>query len=106
MKKALKRFFEIENLFLLGNNNLVKSRYGKLLNPHFVTSLLNDIFGIQSRSGCSCAAMYGQKILGLDLELSRQYKKVIFEGHEMFRMGYTRINLPWFFTDEDLEYII
>ena len=55
MKIVLPRLLKIENLFLLGNNNLpkvpiftfiVKSRFGKILHPHFVTSLLNDLFGI------------------------------------------------------------
>ncbi len=27
----------------------------KILHPKFVTRLLNDLFGIQSRAGCSCA---------------------------------------------------
>jgi hypothetical protein len=38
--------------------------------------------------------------------MTRKYKKVLFEGHEMFRMGYTRINFPWFFNDEDVEYVV
>jgi hypothetical protein len=24
----------------------------------------------------------------------------------MFRMGYTRINFPWFFSEEDVEYVV
>ena len=28
------------------------------LHPRFVATLLNDLFGIQSRAGCSCAALY------------------------------------------------
>ncbi|MFW6136581.1 MAG: aminotransferase class V-fold PLP-dependent enzyme, partial [Candidatus Aminicenantaceae bacterium] len=31
----------------------------RILHPKFVTRLLNDLFGIQSRAGCSCAAPYG-----------------------------------------------
>jgi hypothetical protein len=55
IQKVMDRFSNINNLFLLGNSNVhkvpifsfvIKSRYGKLLNPHFVTSLLNDLFGI------------------------------------------------------------
>lgn len=68
MDKVLPRLLAIENLFLLGNNRLlkvpfftfiVKSRHGKILPPHFVTILMNDLFGIQTRSGCSCAPMFG-----------------------------------------------
>jgi selenocysteine lyase/cysteine desulfurase len=59
-------------LFLLGNNNdlpkvgiysfLIRARVNggwKFLNPPFVVSLLNDLFGLQTRSGCLCAGMYG-----------------------------------------------
>jgi len=43
------------NIFLLGNNSkpkvniysfLVKTKFGKFLNPNFVVSILNDLFGI------------------------------------------------------------
>lgn len=40
--------------------------------------------------------MYGQKILGIDLALSRRYKEALYEGHELLRMGYTRFNLNYF----------
>lgn len=68
MSYALPKLLEIENLFLLGNNNLpkvpifsfvIRTKFGKILPPKFVTTLLNDMFGIQTRSGCSCAALYG-----------------------------------------------
>ena len=59
---------KVPNLFLLGNNALpkvaiytfiIKSKMGKILHPNFVCSLLNDLFGIQSRAGCQCSAIYG-----------------------------------------------
>ena len=37
---------------------------GKLFHPNYISALLNDIFGIQSRPGCSCASTYGQFLLG------------------------------------------
>jgi selenocysteine lyase/cysteine desulfurase len=67
-KRVLDRLLKLENLFLLGNNNLpkvsifsfvIKSKKGKILHSNFVTQLLNDIFGIQSRAGCMCSAIYG-----------------------------------------------
>ena len=85
---------------------MVKSRFGKILHPNFVTSLLNDLFGIQTRSGCSCSAIYGQKILGIDLQLSRQYKEALFNGQELMRMGFTRFNIPFYFTDKEIDYVI
>jgi len=70
---------EIPNLVLLGNNTLpkvaifafvIKSRYGKMLHFNFITSLLNDLFGVQTRSGCICSPMWGMKILGIGFDLS------------------------------------
>jgi hypothetical protein len=37
-------------------------------NVRSVAALLNDLFGVQSRSGCMCAGPYIQRILGLNLE--------------------------------------
>jgi hypothetical protein len=60
-EKVLGRLNGISNLFLLGNNHLpkvpiytfvIKSKFGKILHPNFVCSLLSDLFGIQSRAGC------------------------------------------------------
>lgn len=57
----MKSLSKIENLIVLGNNDLskvtiysfvIKSKNGKLLHPNFVVSILNDLFGIQTRSGC------------------------------------------------------
>ena len=54
-ERVMNKLSQIPNLYLLGNNSLpkvpiftfiVKTRYGKILHPFFVTSLLNDLFGI------------------------------------------------------------
>lgn len=113
--KVNARLRQIKNLFLLGNNELpkvaiytfvIKSKLGKILHPNFVCSLLSDLFGIQSRAGCQCAAMYGQKVLGIDLHLSREYKDALMSGQELLRMGFTRVNFNYFFSDEDIDYIL
>ena len=36
----------------------------RYLHHNFVVALLNDLFGIQSRGGCSCAGPYGHRLLG------------------------------------------
>ena len=50
--------------------------------------------------------MYGQKILGIDLSLSRRYKEALYEGHELLRMGYTRLNFNYFQTEADIDYVL
>lgn len=74
--------------------------------PQFVVSLLNDLFGLQTRAGCQCAALFGQKILGVDLKLSREFKEALFDGQEVLRVGFTRFNLNYFLNDEEVEYIL
>ena len=36
------------------------------LHPRLITTLFNDLFGIQSRGGFSCAGPYGHQLLGID----------------------------------------
>lgn len=50
--------------------------------------------------------MYGQKILGVDLKLSREFKDALFDGNEVLRVGFTRLNLNFFLTVEEQDYII
>jgi len=35
------------------------------LHPHYGAKLMNDFFGIQVRSGCSCAGPFGVKLLDI-----------------------------------------
>jgi len=50
--------------------------------------------------------MYGQKILGIDLSLSRRYKEALYEGQELLRMGYTRLNFSYFQSEADIDYVL
>jgi len=50
--------------------------------------------------------MYGQKLLGIDLKLSREFKEALMSGQELLRMGFTRVNFNYFLTDEDVNYIV
>jgi selenocysteine lyase/cysteine desulfurase len=46
----------------------VRSPGGAYLHHNFVVALLNDLFGIQTRGGCSCAGPYGHRLLDIDLD--------------------------------------
>ncbi|EAZ51426.1 hypothetical protein [Cryptosporidium parvum Iowa II] len=77
------------------------------LHYNFVCSLLNDLFGIQSRGGCSCAGPYSQRLLGFDKEKTRQlYQDLVVRGIESVRPGFTRISLHWSDNLETVDYII
>jgi hypothetical protein len=45
-------------------------------------------------------------MLGIDLKLSGEYKEALFDGNELLRLGYTRVNLNYFIPDEEIEYIL
>ncbi|KAJ1606293.1 hypothetical protein OIY81_3249 [Cryptosporidium canis] len=77
------------------------------LHYNFVCSLLNDLFGIQSRGGCSCAGPYSQRLLGYDQEKTKQlYQDLVIRGIESVRPGFTRISLHWSDSTETVDYII
>jgi selenocysteine lyase/cysteine desulfurase len=47
---------------------LVRAPSGRYLHHNFIVALLNDLFGLQARGGCSCAGPYGHRLLGIDLD--------------------------------------
>ena len=79
---------------------------GKFFHHNYISALLNDIFGIQSRPGCSCASTYGQSILGIKEEDLKNLEQITCTGKEIFRPGYTRINFPYFYPDYVIDYIL
>ena len=79
---------------------------GKLLHHNFVVTLLNDLFGIQSRGGCSCAGPYGHRLLGIDHLKSHEIEEEISGGCEGIKPGWVRINFNYFFSNVVVDYII
>ena len=68
--------------------------------------LLNDLFGIQSRGGCSCAGPYGHRLLGIDIERSHEFEREIAHGCEGIKPGWVRINFNYFISEAVLDYVI
>ena len=85
---------------------VVRRPGGRYLHHNFVVALLNDLFGIQSRGGCSCAGPYGHRLLGIDLERSRAFDRQIADGCEGIKPGWVRVNFNYFLSDTVLEYLI
>ena len=79
----------------------------RFLHPKFVTTLLNDLFGIQSRAGCSCAGPYGHELLGITHKQSSKYYDLIVEENMAgIKPGWARINLHYSFSRSEINYII
>jgi len=68
--------------------------------------LLNDLFGIQSRAGCSCAGPYGHRLLDIDFEKSEQYRKWIGKGFSGIKPGWCRISLHYVMDDIEADFIL
>ncbi|MGF1668525.1 MAG: aminotransferase class V-fold PLP-dependent enzyme [Acidimicrobiia bacterium] len=76
------------------------------LHHNFVVALLNDLFGIQARGGCSCAGPYGHRLLGIDEETSRLIDEASAAGCELIKPGWVRVNFNYFISEEEFTFII
>ena len=103
------------NLEILGNPEakrlsivsfVVRAPSGRYLHHNFVVALLNDLFGIQTRGGCSCAGPYGHRLLGIDLDRSHRFEAQIALGCEGIKPGWVRVNFNYFISDAVADYLI
>jgi tRNA(Ile)-lysidine synthase TilS/MesJ len=95
---------------------------GRFLHYNYVCSLLNDLFGIQTRGGCMCAGPYAQDLLGIDEQLALKIESLLLEdsrlnrvhlrryhecsGNEILRPGLVRFNLPYFIPNDTISFIL
>jgi selenocysteine lyase/cysteine desulfurase len=79
---------------------------GRYLHHNFVVAVLNDLFGIQSRGGCSCAGPYGHRLLGIDLETSHEFEREIARGCEGIKPGWVRVNFNYFISEAVFSFIL
>lgn len=79
---------------------------GKPLHHGFVVALLNDLFGIQVRGGCSCAGPYGHHLLHLTDEQSTAIEQLVSEGESILKPGWVRLNFNYFLDEETVDYLI
>jgi len=114
ISRAIESWGANENIAILGNPEadrlsivsfLIKSE-DKTLHHNFVVALLNDIFGIQARGGCSCAGPYGHRLLGIDADTSARFEEVIATGCEVLKPGWVRLNFNYFIAEAEFLYIL
>jgi len=114
--RAFDRWSEEEGIEILGNPDPaqrvgimsfnIKSSVGGYLHHKFVTALLNDLFGIQSRAGCSCAGPYGHRLLDIDDDTSELYRGAVQHGYCGMKPGWCRVGLHWVMDDPEADYVI
>jgi selenocysteine lyase/cysteine desulfurase len=113
-KRALDSWSKHPNIRILGDTTADRLsivsfviRCGDhFLHHNFVVAVLNDLFGIQARGGCSCAGPYGHRLLGIDLDHSHAFQREITGGCEGIKPGWTRVNFNYFISDAVCDYII
>jgi len=81
-------------------------RLDKYLHYGFIVALLNDLFGIQGRGGCSCAGPYAHDLLAMDEEYSLELEEEVRRGNTIMRPGWVRLSFNYFFDFETCDYII
>lgn len=77
----------------------------KLLHHNYVVALLNDLFGVQARGGCSCAGPYGHELLGIDETGTAAHECLVARGLSVFRPGWARLGVSWFFDEATVDHI-
>ena len=85
---------------------VVRAPSGRYLHHNFIVALLNDLFGIQARGGCSCAGPYGHQLLGIDIERSHEFEREIEHGCEGIKPGWVRINFNYFISEAVFTYVV
>lgn len=78
---------------------------GRYIHHRLVTCLLNDLFGVQSRAGCSCAGPYGHRLLAIDEETSERYHVLVQRGWHGVKPGWCRFGVHYSMTTEEVEFI-
>lgn len=113
--RGMERLQQMPNMQILGNQDPSKRipiisfliRHGdRYLHPKFGTKLLNDLFGIQSRAGCSCAGVYGHHLLHIDNERSEKFREVVQQGLLSIKPGWIRVNFHYSFSEEEFQFIL
>lgn len=114
IERAIARWDSNPNIDILGNHEARRLsivsftvRYeDRYLHHNFVVALLNDLFGIQARGGCSCAGPYGHRLLGIDLERSHEFEREISRGCEGIKPGWIRVNFNYFISEAVFDFIL
>ncbi|WP_193164449.1 aminotransferase class V-fold PLP-dependent enzyme [Microbulbifer hainanensis] len=114
LDRAFTRWNDNANIEILGGTHLPRVsivsmhilKDGKPLHHGFIVALLNDLFGIQVRGGCSCAGPYGHSLLHLTPEQSEALEQVVSEGESLLKPGWVRLNFNYFLDEETVDYLI
>jgi selenocysteine lyase/cysteine desulfurase len=119
VRRALASWTRDPRIFVLGNPELPRVpivsfaiRYPLaakplgMLHPNYVVALLNDLFGIQARSGCFCAGPYAHRLAGLDPETSAAHEAEVLRGHWGAKIGFVRVSFSYSLSEAVFDYLV
>ena len=93
-------------IFSLGVRHPLPGRPDAMLHPSFVVALLDDLFGIQARSGCFCAAPYVHRLAGIDAERAAALERAAVAGAGGLRPGFFRLSFAYFTGEAEFRYLV
>ncbi|XP_035737279.1 uncharacterized protein LOC118448306 isoform X3 [Vespa mandarinia] len=96
---------------------MVRHPRGTFLHHNFVCAVLNDVFGIQARSGCACVGRYAHNLMGIDAELAKEYEDLLTQSRrnevaseevnsEAMRPGFAKLSFPYFMSEAEVAFIL
>jgi len=115
VRRAITAWSQNPQIEILGNKDaerlsivsfIIRRPGGRYVHHNLVVAILNDLFGIQARGGCSCAGPYGHRLLGIDVERSHEFEREIAHGCEGIKPGWVRVNFNYFISEEVFSYIV
>jgi selenocysteine lyase/cysteine desulfurase len=77
-----------------------------LLHSNFVVAALNDLFGIQARSGCFCAGPYVHRMYPVDEVWSERMARETELGHLGAKLSFVRVSFNYFISETVFEYVV
>ncbi len=98
IKYLIAELKKIKDIVIYGNleaNNIgIVSFNKKNLSPYDLCAKLSDIFGVQTRAGCSCAGPYGHDLLGIQkIDLNN-------------KPGWVRVSVHYTMEKEDIDNLL
>jgi selenocysteine lyase/cysteine desulfurase len=114
VERAIERWSKHPNIEILGDLCHERLSILSLLIKHgdrhlhwgFGVALLNDLFGIQSRGGCSCAGPYGHRLLNVGPEESALFEALVLDGWEGVKPGWVRLNFNYFISEDVFHFLL
>ena len=107
---------KIKNIVILKGNNPNRMPIYSILffNPHnkelyqynLIVTLLNDMYGIQTRGGVDCSGGYAQDLTNFSDKYSKECMNKILTGDNSMRIGWVRVSFSYIHDIKTVKYIL